>query len=413
VRFKDEDDEMKICYLGSSDSVHIKVFIDYFTSMGHEVHTFGRNPMNTGENHHHHDLNLRRRLLGTSPRTTMRKKRTGPVVGRKNGLSWWNRWFRRLLLAVDVISLRKMVKKIGPDIIHGHEVAQWGKPSVSLGPYPTVLSVWGSDVFRFPWKSRSIYRKVKYALDNADLIHLANENTRDFVIERFSVDPGKIRVIPWGIDLETFRPGDGNLPPDINRKLKVKDEDIIVLYPKGFRDHEKQNYIRLLRAFGEVAEEIENIKLVMLSYGRISGMKELERIIKESSLEGRVHIVKDFLTPEDMADLYRRSDLTYIVPDTDELSQAILEAMACGSIPVLSDIRAYKHLFREEKNCLYVNQKDVSSIRESIEIYINRRYELAREMKGRNMKLILSRYDRKKQMPKIMSMYEVLLSRSR
>jgi glycosyltransferase involved in cell wall biosynthesis len=111
-----------------------------------------------------------------------------------------------------------------------------------------------------------------------------------------------------------------------------------------------------------------------------------------------------------MAQVYNMSNLCFVIEDTDELSQAILEAMACGSIPVLSNISAYKNNFKENENCLYVNQKDCDSYIKIILKYAKKKQEINKKIINNNFRLVEKDYNQEIQMPKIMEMYDGIVN---
>lgn len=393
---------MEICYLGNTDSLHVKIFVKYFNDKGHKVHTFSRNHLNLGENHTHHKMKMFRRIKKVNYlNKTFRKKLT-----KNHKKTFYKSIINNIITLIDNVEIKKITKKINPDIVHGHESAEYGKLTADIGDYKKILTVWGSDVFRFPWVSKTVYKKVKYSLENVDIVHVTNSYSKDFIIEKFGVDE-KFKIIPPGIDFKIFNKKTRNdcIKNKISKKLKIHDDDLILLYPKGFRDKNKQNYITLLEGFSKLSSKNNELKLILISYGFNSGIKEIEKIIKKNKLENRVYIEKDFVSMDEMAQIYNMSHLCFVTEDTDQLSLAIIEAMACECIPVLSDIPAYKIVFKEYENCLYINQKDVNSYIDIIEKFKKENKKIIKN----NIKLAKNNFDRDVQMPKIMNMYKELL----
>ena len=220
---------MKICYLGNTNSLHLKVFIKYFVNEGHIVHTFGRNHLDYGPNHFHHDLNIFRKITrGKNPINTKRKK--SKKFDCKKNLYLLKRIFSKINSHIDHARIKIIISKIKPDIVHGHEVSAFGELTINIGEYPKILTVWGSDVFRFPQKSYIIYKKVKKSLKNVDIIHVTNLNTKEYIREEFDIK-NKYRIIPWGIELEIFNNNnrENSVKDRISNKLNIHADDIILL----------------------------------------------------------------------------------------------------------------------------------------------------------------------------------------
>lgn len=398
---------MKVCYFGNPNSVHLRAFSDHFSSIGEEVHTFGMITLDTDTNHIHHDLNAIRNIRKS-------KRSSGPSTGKpklkkkKSRMKRLNRIKNKLIRRIELFEIKRLVRGIDPDIVHGHDVAEWGILTTSFPRVPSILTVWGSDVFRYPKRSKKVFDDVKHSLMNSDVVHVTNQNTKDYIVKEFGVKSSKIIVLPWGIDLDIFNEVQRRSNPVIRKRYKISEKDIIILYPKGFRDPEMQNYIRLLEAFAKVSRKHDNLKLIMISYGNNVGMENLDRIIKENALDDRVFIETEFLDYHEMADIYRVSDLSFIIEDTDELSQAIFESMACGAMPVLSDIDAYRDLFIEDMNCKYISQKKEEAYIEAIEDYLKMDEIELRSMKKNNIRMVKEGYDLKVQMLKIEDLYKSL-----
>jgi len=397
---------MKVCYLGNTESVHVQAFVKYFSEDGNEIHIFGRYSPHYNENVIFHNLVIRKRH-----KIAFKDDKDSSLHTSRR--YFFNKTISEAIKFYDFARIRNIVKKIDPDIIHGHEAVGWGAQTALTGKYPKIITCWGSDVFRYAWESRLNYIKAKYTLKNVDLVHVTSKHTRDYIVHKFRVNKNGIEVIHWGVDLGLFSLANikRNELDYYKEKFSIKDEDIVILYPKGFRDYEKQNYLTLLKAFSKLAIKNKNLKLILMSYGSTSGYKKVLKIIRESKLHEKVILITDFLSQEKMPIIYSLSDIIVVIPDTDQLSSAILEGMLSGNIPILSDIDAYKYYFKEGKNCFYVNPKDPESMVKVMEYCIDNMDKIKQKFRCTNTRLVKENFDRKKQMQKIKKMYEKLISK--
>src|SRR4030042_230985 len=82
-----------------------------------------------------------------------------------------------------------------------HDILSYGFIGALSGFHPFIISVWGSDVYDFPY--RSIFHKIllKHNLSKADIIlstsHAMADQVRKFTHKN-------ILVTPFGIDLKRF-----------------------------------------------------------------------------------------------------------------------------------------------------------------------------------------------------------------
>jgi len=405
---------MKICYLGNHNDLHIKPFVEYFLKKDYEIHIFCRNNPYSNKSIIFHDLKVIKMKSVTNSKYGNIKM--SPFDFSNVSENYFSKIISReiFLKGVDFYDFLRIpirINKIRPDIIHGHEALGWGVKTALAGNYPKILTCWGSDIFRYPWQSKGNFLKVNFALKNVDLIHVKLEYTKDFIINNFNIDEAKIIAISWDIDLGLFNQ-DNIKKEDIDfykKRLGIKEQDIVLLYPKGFRESKRQNYLNLVKAFSDLSLKRKNVKLILLSNGEKDGFKELSQIIVRNNLSDKVITFNNMIPLKRMPLLYSISDFHVVIPDTDQFSFSILEGMLLGSIPILSDIDVYKSYLKSNKNCFYVDAKDPRSIEKILDHSIENIDEIKKKFITTNIKYVQENFDRNKQMPKFEKMYEKFL----
>ncbi|MHA2504161.1 MAG: hypothetical protein ACXAE3_14980 [Candidatus Kariarchaeaceae archaeon] len=55
-----------------------------------------------------------------------------------------------------------------------------------------------------------------------------------------------------------------------------------------------------------------------------------------------IELVEEFLTTESLCQIFDKSHYTIQIPDTDQLALSIVESMARGCKPILSDLQVYR-----------------------------------------------------------------------
>ena len=99
--------------------------------------------------------------------------------------------------------VRKLLTDGCPDLLHAHYAAGYGVLGRLANFHPYILSVWGSDVFDIPYRSKWHHRQIVKNLSSADQIC----STSQVMAERAKdIAPAleKIEVIPFGVDLQRF-----------------------------------------------------------------------------------------------------------------------------------------------------------------------------------------------------------------
>lgn len=145
-------------------------------------------------------------------------------------------------------------------------------------------------------------------------------------VERSMLSKGihSSRVIPYGIDLKIFRPGNGlkareslSLPKDAFIVLFVGNATVSNIY---------KDYPMLEKAVIEAARAISPRPLVLICLGQAMATK------REANLEIR-YLAKE-LDPSIVAEWYRSADICVNPARAETFGSTVLEAAACG-VPVI------------------------------------------------------------------------------
>jgi glycosyltransferase involved in cell wall biosynthesis len=164
---------------------------------------------------------------------------------------------------------------------------------------------------------RAIRWSTRFA-DTADLVLAPS----DFVARRLRAQGVRrpIEVLPTGIDLARFEPGDRDAA---RRSLGLAGGDRILLYV-GRLDREK-NLEFLVRAVARI--DAPGVRLLLV--GRGMQGPDLRRAVLACGLGERVEFRGGAL-PDSLPAYYRAADVFVFASTTETQGLAVLEAMACG-----------------------------------------------------------------------------------
>jgi glycosyltransferase involved in cell wall biosynthesis len=129
----------------------------------------------------------------------------------------------------------------------------------------------------------------------------------------------------------------------------------------------------LARAFVKVAQQNENVDLILLSNGSQSA--RIRQILQSGGVMNRVTFGGQ-ISQSDLPDWYHMADL-YISPShVDGSSVSLMEALACGLPCLVSDIPANKEWVVEDENGWLFRDGDVDHLVEKILAALTRREKL-------------------------------------
>ena len=282
------------------------------------------------------------------------------------GPQWpiWREWqlMRRLEREVEAV-----LAEWRPDVVHAHSPVLVGFPALRAARrrgLPLVYEVrdlWENalvDRGRFGQGSSQYQlarRAESHVLTRADAVVTICETLRRELRPRCG-DPGKVAVVPNGVDAEAFQPRE---PSAELRSKHGLGSRRVILYVGTFQPYEGLEL--LVRALPHVLAEVPDAQLVIvggsasLAYrgGTLQGTQEevLARVIAELGLGAHVTLTGR-VPHEEVASLYSIADCVVyprVLTRTTALTTPLkpLEAMAMARPVVVSDLEPMRELVRE------------------------------------------------------------------
>lgn len=365
---------MKICYLGNSISIHNQRWSSLLAKRGHEVHFITLNPPIKIPGVKMHSLF-----------TPMRRYLEVAFILKKN-------------------EIRKLVEGISPDVLHGHYLTDYGFYASTLNYHPLVISTWGSDVLVHPKESIIFKWRVKTACKKADAVTAENELMAVELHKNFNVPVKKIETFPWGVDTDVFNKGYEKKVKEAREKFKLKESAKIVFSPRSIKPIYSIDTI--VNAIPAVLKECPGTVFI---FARGYANADYESRIKERTTAlktGKNAVFLDaYLSDDDMAVWYNLADIFVSASQSDTISLSVLEGMACGSIPVVSDIKGNQELVTDNKNGFVFALDNKDSLAEKIATALRSGLPVKNEFRKINREMIENKYSIKSSIDKLEKVY--------
>ncbi len=221
-----------------------------------------------------------------------------------------------------LLPLMRIIRRTSPDIVNAHYITSHGfiaalAKTLLRKNFFLVLSAWGTDILVTPGRNAMYSAITRFALRKAGLI------TSDSVavtarVSEMATTP--VMTFPFGLD---------RLPA-----ASFADKDPS-LYFSNRTLNENSNIGRVLELFRDIAANDPDARLIIANEG--SRMESLRALSEEMKLGGKVEF-KGFLKAAEQDEIYRKAQYYFSIPSSDALSVSLLEAMARGCIPILSDL---------------------------------------------------------------------------
>ena len=201
------------------------------------------------------------------------------------------------------------------------------------------------------------FRKYDSLICTSSAVKIAVENTMDRIkdsLERnrgIKLDyNGRFDIIPLGIDVDIFEPGDKNA---VKEEFDIPKDSFVILWVGRFSSYDKADLFPLIVMFKRLMESNKDrdIRFIFAGHDRrdMPLLPKMKEFISELGLDNSIIIVENNNVLE-RNKLFQLSDV--FVSPADNIQETFgitpIEAMACGVPQVVSDWDGYKDTVEEE-----------------------------------------------------------------
>jgi glycosyltransferase involved in cell wall biosynthesis len=294
--------------------------------------------------------------------------------------------------------LGRVLGEIDPDIMHAHFVVEHGFYGAVAGFHPLVVSAWGSDVLVEPRRDPISRWIARWTLRRADLVTSNNAHMAGQIVA-LGAPRDKVEVVTLGADRYDL----GRTSDSVNVHARDPSRGRVVI---STRAHEPlYNIGEVIDAYHRVARRQSDVRLVVAHRGPLT--KRLQQ--RTNGRPGRVEF-PGFLDRASFRDALTDAEVFVSVPSSDATSVALLQAMAAGSFPIVSDLPSQRELIDDGVNGFRVPVHRVDVLAERIAQALDDD-ELRRRAAEINRRIVEERGLNETQMAKMERLYLRLAGR--
>jgi glycosyltransferase involved in cell wall biosynthesis len=203
----------------------------------------------------------------------------------------------------------------------------------------TALDLQHEEFPEFFSRTQLLYRRRFYRrpIEQSRILITISEHARETILERYGLEPERVRAIHLAVDHDTFTPDGRPRHP-------------FLLYPANAWPH--KNHTRLFEALALVRRQRPELRLVLTGAGH-------DALTLPDGVESRGHVPLD-----ELVGLYR-SAAAVVYPSLYEgFGMPCLEAMACGCPVAASDVASLPEVCGDA--AVYLDPTSVESIADAI-----------------------------------------------
>ncbi len=317
---------MRLAFLSIGRHIHTERWIRWFSEQGHECHLLTVQP-GLLEGVTVHDITA---SFGPKP----------------------------LRYALSLGKVRRLLKRIRPDLLNTHFLTGYGYWGRFSGFHPNVLTVWGDDVYVTPFENGLKNRLARLALADCDA--LTGDSTDILAVaDRLGADPARSFRVLWGVDFEIFQPG---CDLEWRRKLGFGDDDLLFFSPRSYTQP-YYNIDTVIEAAALVKDREPRARFLFSGYEGDPG--PFKRRAAEAGIEG-VMTMLGRLPHQEFATALKSSDVFISVPSVDATAVSLLEAMSCARGIIISSLPSSMEWIRDGVSGLIVPPRDPQALADAM-----------------------------------------------
>lgn len=280
-------------------------------------------------------------------------------------------------------------------LIHAHWAIPTGLIGVWIGSLlrrPLVVTIHGSDYRLAMGNSLILRRLFLHVCRKAKHIICVSEVLRK-EIEQLGIEGRKISTFPMGVD-ETF------LESWSERGAYSKDQCFTILSNRKFLPI--YNVSLLIRAIPIVLREEPNVRFLIAGDG--PEREKLERQAKNLNINSSIQFL-GWVRHEEMATLLSQAEIYVSTSLDDGTSVSLLEAMASGTFPIVTNIPSNREWISDGENGFLIpTENEAMLAKKLVEAIRNRR--LLGEASIKNRKIIEQKAYWRENIKKIKELYQ-------
>jgi glycosyltransferase involved in cell wall biosynthesis len=269
-----------------------------------------------------------------------------------------------LALAQGWRAARRVARQYRATIMNGHWLIPGGiTAALAVPALPLVISLHGTDVYVAETLAPA-RAAARLAFSKAGVVTACSEDLARRAIA-IGADPSRVEVVPYGVDVDRFRPNDASRA-ERRRRLGLPD-DVPLVFAVG-RLVKKKGFEYLIDAIPAVTSRHPAV----LAIGGEGDLDSELRARVERSGAGRTVWFLGKITQDDVAKYLAAADVV-VVPsirddagNVDGLPNVVMEALASGTPLVTTPAGGIGAVVAHDRTALVVGERDVPALAEAI-----------------------------------------------
>jgi len=295
----------------------------------------------------------------------------------------------------NAFALHRIINQLAPDVVNVHYASGYGTLALLANIKPYILSVWGSDVYEFPFQSKFKLWLIKKNLLNAEQIASTSHAMANQVKLILGQPNLGISITPFGVDLTRFK-----------KTISPFDSKAITIGLVKKLEY-KYGIDLLIKAFALVIKEYPQMQLKLVLVGDGALEEELKQLAVEQGVISQVDFV-GLVTNEQVVNYINKIDVFVVPSRIESFGVAAIEALGCERPCIVSNTGGLPEVILDGETGLVVKQESEQALAKAI-ITLLENTELAIELGKKGRINVLSRYSQDAALKIMLNLYQDFL----
>lgn len=257
--------------------------------------------------------------------------------------------------------IREVVDNYKPTHIHVHQANSYAFFTArALGKGQNMyLTAWGSDILLLPKKNFFWKKIVQYSLNRFSFFTADSQEVADEINKLISVQ-NPVLVANFGIEIHEYSTEKQNVIYS-NRLHKplYRVNKVIEAFYRFLQTNPSENWRLVIGAVGTETDK-------------------LKEMAKELGIENQVEFI-GWVDAEINRNWYAKSKFWISLPESDATSISLLEAMAYGCVPVVSDLPSNKEWIKNGENGFIVRDLEKEYLSDMLIVNLEKAININKE----------------------------------
>ena len=247
-------------------------------------------------------------------------------------------------------AVRQELRAFRPDVTVAHFLPSYGFLAALAGATPWMLVCWGSDLLRNATRTPFHRARARWTLRSAQLIHVDAGNLEEAAL-RLGAEPEKVWKRAWGVNVRALE------PKEAWAARRAGSSALRVLWTRQLETlYDPATFVRALGILGRKGVAF---RATMAGAGPLR--PDLEALARREGIAEQV-VFTGWVEGEKLLALYRGHDAYVSLSRSDSTSQSLLEGMAAGLAPVVTDIAGNREWVTHRREGLLVPVGDAEAV---------------------------------------------------